>query len=271
MPTRLSDITLIAVDTETSGKYPLEAELCEIAAVKYAGGKVIDEYQTLVRTRKPMSPTVIGIHGITNAMVKNERFIEDAIHEIHEFIQGGILVAHHAPFDLGFLSVAMEEKELALPEEPVLCSSLLSRNVIREAENHRLQTLIGHLGLNQGKAHRALDDAKACLELTLKCFERAKLHTLDQTLDRQGGALYWKEYSLKNLRQNPHFDRLVLAIEERRKIHVVYSGGSKPGKERVIEPAGIVRNPKGDYVIIYDDNSDYPKRYYLEKITSTRF
>lgn len=259
--------TLISFDTETTGKYPLESEICEIAAVKYQNGQVIDEYQTLIRPRRPMSQTVINIHGITNEMVQNEKPVEDVIKDFHDFIQGGILVAHHSPFDLGFLTVAFENKSLPLPELPVLCSSRLSRKIITDSKNHRLQTLIPHLGLYQGTAHRALDDAKACLELALKCIERGQIKTLQDAIDIQEGALYWKNYSLHGLRKSEHISRLLDAIENKTKVKMVYGGGSNPGKEREVKPIGVVRNPDGDFLVALD-SSAHPKRYYMNKIKS---
>lgn len=267
--TPLKDITLIGFDTETTGKYPLQAEVCELAAVKYVNGQKTEDFQTLIRPRKPIPLSVIRIHGITNEMVKDSPVIEEVIEDFNSFIRGGVIVAHHSPFDLGFLAPSIEEKGLALHKDPVLCSSLLSRKAIPDSPNHRLQTLIPHLGLHKGAAHRALDDAIACAELTWKCFERAGLKTLEDATDLQGGPLYWEEYSLKTLEEMPELQALFEALREHKKIIMKYGSGSQPGKEREVRPVGLVRNPNGDFLAAFDGGA-YPKRYYLHKIMDTR-
>lgn len=256
----------IGFDTETSGKYPLESEVCEIGAVKYHNGKVIDEFKSLVRTREPMSDTVIKIHGITNEMLIGAPEMKDVIPQFHKFIQGGTLVAHHAPFDLGFLAVELENHGLSLPTNPVICSSRLSRNIIKNVPNHRLQTLITCLDLHKGQAHRAHDDALACLELAMLCIQRAQANSLDEVFKLQDGPLFWKSYSLNDLADSSqNFLILIEAIKQKRNVMLTYKNGNIPGRERDIKPLGIVRNPDGDFMVALDD-SPIPKRFYLKKV-----
>ncbi len=261
----LLDSVFVGFDTETTGKYPIESEICEIAAVKYHNGQIVDRFQSLIKPQRPMGEEVIKIHGITNEMVQNAPSMKEVIPQFHKFIQGGILIAHHAPFDLGFITVAFEECALSLPDLPVICSSRLSRNVIHDSENHRLQTLIKHLGLPQGTAHRALDDAIACLQVALHCFEKAQLKTLDDVFKEQDGALYWKDYSVDELKfRNKSLGLLIDAMKQRTRVRMNYKNANA-GRERIIEPIGLVRSPDGDFFMAYDDNPQ-PKRFYLSKL-----
>jgi DNA polymerase III subunit epsilon len=264
--TSLNSLTFIGFDTETSGKYPIESEICEIAAVKYRDGQVVDEFQSLIKPRRPMGDEVIKIHGITNEMVQNAPALKEVLPKFHKFIEGGHLIAHHAPFDLGFISVGFEDCQLSLPTLPVICSSRLSRNVIFDSENHRLQTLIKHLNLPQGAAHRALDDARACLQVALHCFEKAELKTLESVFKKQDGELHWKDYSIEDLQfQSKSLGLLIEAMKQRTRVRMTYKSGSKPGRERVIEPIGLVRSPDGDFFVAYDE-SPLPKRFYINKL-----
>ena len=265
-PDLFHDTVFIGFDTETSGKYPLESEVCEIGAVKYQNGKMIDTFQSLVKTKEPMSQEVIKIHGITNEMLASAPPMSQVIPQFHKFIQGGTLIAHHAPFDLGFLSVAMEDHGLTLPSLPVICSSRLSRNVIKDVPNHRLQTLVTSLGLHKGQAHRAHDDAQACLELALLCFKKSNAQSLDEVFKLQDGALYWKSYSMDDLaNSSQNFLILIEAIKHKRDVKLTYKSGNVPGRERDIKPLGLVRNPDGDFLVALDD-SPIPKRFYLNKV-----
>src|SRR5262249_33181247 len=103
-----SQATFIAIDLETTGKYPLDAEICEMAAVKWQNGAVVDVFQSLIRPCTPMSQEVIAIHNITNEMVATAPLMAEKIFDFHRFIGDGFLLAHHAPFDLGFLSWEFE-------------------------------------------------------------------------------------------------------------------------------------------------------------------
>src|ERR1700677_4644319 len=98
------DYTYVAFDTETSGKFPLVAEIVEIAGVKWQRGKVIETYQTFVKPQRPMGESVIRIHHITNEMVEDAPRIHEVLPGFDAFIQGSVLMAHHAAFDMGFLA-----------------------------------------------------------------------------------------------------------------------------------------------------------------------
>jgi DNA polymerase-3 subunit epsilon len=264
------NLTLVAFDTETTGKYPLTAEICEVAAVKWRNGEVVETFSTLLKPTKPMGEQVIAIHGITNEMVEGAPRISEKIRELHAFFEGAVLVAHHAPFDLGFVAIEFERAGLPLPGLPVICSSLLSRNVIKESPDHRLQTLIGHLGLEQGKAHRALDDAKACLQVAIKCLERLDREELKAAIERQGGAISWQRFSMKALEEKDITGPIVQASREGSQVEFTYAGGSKKDQVRRADALGVVRSLDGDFFIGQEFGETSGKRFFLEKVTSAR-
>ncbi len=266
---------LIAFDTETSGKYPLDAEICEIAAVKWKNGKVIDEYQQLIKPSQPMGAEVIKIHNISNEMVIDSPSIEKVIGDFYKFIGDGYLLAHHAPFDLGFLAIEFEKNGIDFPARPVFCTSLLSRAIFTSSPNHRLQTLINYLGIEQGQAHRALDDSLACLGVALKCFAKMdELKSMDVPLSilisKQKKKLNWSSFSMREIACNSKWSAIYEAILEKRTVSITYLGGSKPGKEREVMPQGIVRSPDGDFLVATAKGESVAKRYFLRKLSMSR-
>lgn len=261
-------IDLVAFDTETTGKYPLSAEVCELAAVKWRDGKIVGTFQTLLKPSRPMDSEVIAIHGITNEMVENAPRMAEKIAEFREFISGAVLMAHHAPFDLGFMALEMERFGIDLPEEPVLCTSLLSRKLFPESANHRLQTLIDFFKLEKGAAHRALDDARACLEVGIKCLEKSGDDKLKTALEVQGGPILWSRFSLKELESRAELVTLIRAIRDQKIVSMVYNAGSNPGATRRVHPIGLVRSLDGDFLVAYDEKDQRSKRYFLEKVRS---
>lgn len=262
------NLTYVGFDTETTGKYPLESEICELAAVKWRQGRIVERFTTLLKPSRPMGPEVMAIHGITNEMVENAPRVRDKIGEFHAFIQDAVLVAHHAPFDLGFISVAFEAAGLPLPSEPVLCSSLLARRLFPESENHRLQTLIRFFQLPQGAAHRALDDAEACLGVGLRCLEKLGPVPIGRAFEVQGGALTWDRFSLRGVENAPIGKALLQAIRERAVVEICYGSGSTPGAIRRVHPLSLVRSLDGDYLVAYAEAEQRSKRYLLERIKS---
>src|SRR5688572_10437354 len=106
------EYTYVGFDTETSGKFPLVAEIVEVAAAKWRDGKVIDTYQSLVKPQKLMGEAVIRIHHITNEMVESAPNIVQVLPQFDEFIKDSILVAHHAAFDIGFMTLEYEKLKM---------------------------------------------------------------------------------------------------------------------------------------------------------------
>lgn len=260
------EYTFVAFDTETSGAYPLGADIVEFGAIKWRAGAVIGEYQTLLKPNFEMTPFIIGIHGITNEMVVTAPRMSEKIEQISGFFKGCVILAHHAPFDMGFMTAEYERNKMQLPNEPVVCTSLLSRNVIKESPNHKLQTLIQFLKLEKGSAHRAFDDAKACLEVGLECFKRMGPNTtLEQIQKKMGKPLAWSNFTLFSNRE-PVYQEMIQAIGQHKDVDIVYAGGSLPGKSRRISPIGIVRNPDGDYVMAICHIDRAQKRFYISKV-----
>lgn len=272
MKQSISKLTFIAFDLETSGKYPLGSEICEMAAVKWRDGKIIETFEALIKPSKLMSQEVIGIHGITNEMVADKPSIDEKIREFYDFVKDGVMMAHHSPFDMGFLAWEFERAGLEPLQNPVLCTSLLSRAVIKESPNHRLITLAKTLNISPGNSHRALDDAKTCLHVGLECFKRIGMEkALSDVVQVQGDSLKWSDFSIQDLQEKELGRILVRAILDQVDVAMEYSGGSRPGKERVVSPLGIVRGPKRDFLVAHDHSGDKEKRYYLNRIGAVRF
>lgn len=266
----LNEYTYIAFDTETSGAYPVGFDVVEFGAVKWFKGEEVGRLQMLLKPRELMSDFIIGIHGITNEMVLEAPTMSDKVREIHEFFKGAVVMAHHAPFDLGFMAIDFEKAQLPLPPEPALCTSLLSRKWIHGVDNHKLQTLVKHLKIDGGQAHRAYDDAKACLQVGLACFEKMPPGTtLAGAIKSQGKNLWWKDYSLSALNDSK-FKTLIEAIQTKKDVDMCYEGGSSRGETRRVTPIGIVRNPDGDYLQAFCHKDQSAKRYYLNRISDVQ-
>src|SRR5699024_10485750 len=173
--TPLSEVTFVIVDLETTGTRAGQSEITGIGALKTRGGEVIGEFQSLVKPeRSVISPFVARLTGITHAMVDDAPSITSVLPSFLEFSIGAVLVAHNAPFDIGFLRSACERLDYHWPGPTVLDTVTLARRVVGrdEVRNHKLSTLAAHFGTDVAPDHRALSDARATGELLHHLFER---------------------------------------------------------------------------------------------------
>ena len=170
----LHQTTFVVVDLETTGAAPGRAGITEIGAVKTRGGEVIGEFQTLVDPGSPIPPMIVSLTGITDAMVMAAPRIEAVLPSFLEFLGDAVLVAHNAPFDVGFLKAACREHGYAWPKNEVIDTVVLARRATTkdEAPNKKLATLARLFGTTVTPNHRALDDARATSEVLHGMLER---------------------------------------------------------------------------------------------------
>jgi len=172
--TPLSDLTFVVVDLETTGGSPTDCAITEIGAVKVRGGEPLGEFQTLVNPGQTIPAFIAVLTGITDALVAQAPPIRPVLASFLEFSQGCVLVAHNAPFDVGFLRTAAERQKLDWPRFPVVDTARLARRVLDrdEAPNCRLATLARLFRATTTPNHRALDDARATVDVLHGLFER---------------------------------------------------------------------------------------------------
>ncbi|WP_433409587.1 DEDD exonuclease domain-containing protein [Saccharomonospora azurea] len=185
--TPLRDVTFVIVDLETTGGAPDGDNITEIGAVKVRGGEVLGEFATLVDPGQPIPPQIVALTGITTAMVRSAPRIEHVLPAFLAFAEGAVLVAHNAGFDTSFLKAACRAHGYAWPTPVVLCTLKLARRVLRgEVRSHRLSTLAALFGASTTPTHRALDDARATVDVLHGLLERVGplgVQSLEELLD----------------------------------------------------------------------------------------
>jgi DNA polymerase-3 subunit epsilon len=162
----LHSITFVVVDLETTGSTGTDS-ITEIGAVKVRGGEVVGEFATLVDPGVAIAPFVSVLTGITDQMVAAAPTIASVLPSFLEFIRGTVLVAHNAPFDIGFLKAACAQHGHPWPKPAVVDTALLARRVLTrdEVPNCKLATLAGFFGSGTVPNHRALADARATVDV----------------------------------------------------------------------------------------------------------
>jgi DNA polymerase-3 subunit epsilon len=172
--TPLVDTTFVVLDLETTGLSPARDRITEVGAVRARGGEVDAELRTFVHPGQPIPAAVTAITGITDADVAGAPRIDDVLPLLVDFIGGSVLVAHNAPFDVGFVTAAAARLGVRLPRFTVLDTAVLARRLIREeVRDVRLATLARHFRAPTSPDHRALNDARATLHVLHGLIERA--------------------------------------------------------------------------------------------------
>ena len=163
----LREVTFVVVDLETTGGSAHSCEITEIGAVKVRGGEVLGEFQTLVNPSSSIPPFIAVLTGITDSMVAGAPRIDTVLPAFLDFSAGAVLVAHNAPFDLGFLRAGCEKLGLRWPSCEHLDTARLARRVLTrdEAPNCKLSTLAQLFRATTTPNHRALSDARATVDV----------------------------------------------------------------------------------------------------------
>lgn len=174
---RLHDTTFVVVDLETTGGSSAHHAITEVGAVKVRAGEPLGEFHSLVDPRTAIDPYVQVLTGITDSMVRGAPTIDSVLPAFLEFARleaGTVLVAHNARFDVGFLRAAARALEIGWPRHRVLDTVALARRALSPGEvpNRKLETLAMHLGARTRPVHRALDDARATVDVMHALFER---------------------------------------------------------------------------------------------------
>lgn len=159
--------TFVVVDLETTGGSSATDSITEIGAVKVCGGEVLGEFQTLVNPGGPISPFVSVLTGITDTMVATAPRIGSVLPAFLEFARGAVLVAHNAPFDVGFLKAAAHAQGVEWPRFQVVDTAVVARRALTrdEVRNCKLSTLAEFFGAGTTPNHRALSDARATVDV----------------------------------------------------------------------------------------------------------
>ena len=140
----LADVTFCVVDLETTGGSAAKgSKITEFGAVKVRGGEVLGEFQTLVNPDETIPAYITVLTGITNQMVVHAPRIAEVLPSFLEFARGTVLVAHNAPFDVGFLKHYSRELGIPWPGFETLDTAVLARRVLsrEEVPNCKLSTL----------------------------------------------------------------------------------------------------------------------------------
>ena len=187
----LNDVDLTFFDTETTGLYPENGDrICEIAMVRTRGDKVVEQFDSLVYPERAIPADASKVSGITDDMVWGKPRFDEVLPRLEEITRDSILVAHNAPFDLGFLQTQLAGNPSPMLKNLVLDTLVIARRAFRLPE-YNLAALAGAFNIKKDTFHRALGDTLMTFRVfraMLPKLGQLKLKTVGHLLQYQGGS-----------------------------------------------------------------------------------
>lgn len=167
------DGTFICFDIETTGLSANRDKITEIGAVKVENGQITDTFSTFANPGMPIPAKITELTGITDAMVKDAPSQSEAVSAFLEFSGDNVLVAHNAPFDTSFIRKACENMNREYNYTSI-DTVAISRAILTDIKNCKLDTVAKYLRLGDFNHHRATDDAEMLARIFINLCTRLK-------------------------------------------------------------------------------------------------
>ena len=174
---------IVCFDIETTGLKVRREAITEIGAVVLKNGEITERFQTFVNPNRRLTPEIIGLTGITDAMLADAPQLKEALTAFLQFVNGRPLAAHNAEFDISFIREGC--RKVGLEFDPTYVDSLiLAQNLLPELHKYKLDIVAEHLDLPAFNHHRASDDAAMVGYMLIPFFEKMRremgIHRLQQ-------------------------------------------------------------------------------------------
>lgn len=243
----LDALPLTFLDLETTGLAPAQGHrVCEVALLRVRGDQVEQRLATLVDPERHSDPQAFAVNQISPEMLDGAPHFAEVAGQVLAVLQGSVLIAHNAPFDLAFLRNELARLDLPPPDNYVIDTLALARRLLRRS-SYSLQTLAHDLGL-AAPNHRAEADVRALRGLfayLVRQLAEQEIATLDALLRYQRGLLPGQPEPVPP----PLIDQ---ALRERRCLRIIYRSRSSPEPlERTIQPLELTQESKGVYLRAY--------------------
>lgn len=157
----LEKASFVVYDLETLGFNSHEGKIIEIGAVKIVEKRIVDRFSQLINPGRSIPQNIVDVTNITDSMVQNEPKLEEVLPNFLEFIQGSILVAHNADFDIGYLKQQCKKYGYSDFNPAFIDTLQMAKDLYPELKQFGLGPLNKKLGLSLENHHRAVDDCQA--------------------------------------------------------------------------------------------------------------
>lgn len=245
----LDQVIYTFLDVETTGLSASTGDrICEIALLRCRGGQELDAFQTLVNPGRPISPGAQAVNHITDSMVADAPPFGSIAGRALESMEGAVLVAHNASFDLSFINRQLTLLDMPRLDNPVIDTLALARRHYRFPSNS-LGNLRRYMGLPQREEHRAMGDVLTLKDVFMRMvadLEGKGVGTLDGLMEAQRSGN--RSYKAPEIILPPEVDE---ALKKGGRMKIRYVSGSRQDTERVIRPLRVEIRGSAVYLVAY--------------------
>lgn len=181
----------VAIDFETANEKI--SSVCQIGLAVVKNSKIVEKTDWLVR---PVNNVFCNfntyIHKITPQIVENKPEFNEVWPQFKKYLEGQIIVAHNASFDINVLRSVLEEYGLKCPMAEYLCSVKIAKKTWPDVKKHGLKSLSDFLSI-EFSHHHAAEDAYASAQIVLMAAKKTKVnnwHEFLKKLEMMPGKIY---------------------------------------------------------------------------------
>lgn len=256
----LRQVPWTVLDVETTGLSPAQGDrIIELALLRREPDGRRQLFSQLVNPGRPIEPRASAVNGIRDADVAGAPPFADLVGPLAELLEGAVLVAHNASFDLGFLGAELQRLGLPPPQQPVVDTLGLARQCFRFPANN-LGVVAAALGVRAGTAHRAGGDVTTTLgvlEAMLERLEAAGVKTVGETIVAAKLGIGPTESPPADMPEP-----LRTAIAERRDLMIRYRSRGRALTVRRIRPIAL----RGGHLVAYCHLRREERTFSIERI-----
>src|SRR5512135_2091770 len=162
--------SFVALDIETTGLESARDSIIEIAAVKFKGNRVEDEWSSLINPNRHVPDFITTLTGIDDAMLRQAPRIREIAPDFEAFVGDLPIISHNVRFDLGFL-----QRYIPFALNDVIDTYELAAVLLPNASRYNLAALCSQLGYPLPREHhRALVDAKGHMAIFQRLTDLAR-------------------------------------------------------------------------------------------------
>jgi DNA polymerase-3 subunit epsilon len=161
----LNAAALAFVDLEMTGLEPKRDRVLQVCVERVRGDQLEQRICTFVRPEDGRAITNSHIHGIHAADLEGAPRFAELVEPIGRALQGAVLIAHGAKWDVAFLEAEMSRAGQPWTCRHWLCTLALARRGFEQLPSHRLEALASELAIPSPRPHRADNDVAVTRQL----------------------------------------------------------------------------------------------------------
>ncbi len=258
----LDAVPFVLLDIESTGlDFQRGDRICEIALMRWQHGTVQHTWETLVNPGRPVSPGAYAVNRIDAESLKRAPTFAQVCDQMLVFIEGTVLVAHNAPFDIASLDAELVPLGRPALANPLVDTLQLARGFLNR-DRYNLGALADLVGVVR-PSHRAMSDVVALREVFAYLLNRLQMlgvSTLNDLLRAQRGLLPGQP--------EPSAPAALLqALHEGRRLHISYRTAGGEPIPRVILPMELQQIGTNMRIVAFCYLRNGQRTFYLDRIS----